>query len=665
MNFRFWRNAVKNDAAPGRVEPVAQDSKPGAMKISDMALLTTKGASIPPQVAYQLPSAAPGVVSQDAKMACDSAMDGNYTYAAQGVFAEGLGFLGYPYLSELTQRAEFRRPSEILAKHMTRKWIRLQCTGDEDKTDKLREIEAEMKRLRVQDMFQKATEQDGYFGRSQIYIDTGDSDDPDELRMPLAESAAKIQRTGIKALKVIEPIWTYPNAYNSNQPLKQDFFKPASWFVMGEQIHDSRLLTFVSRPVPDLLKPAYAFGGLSLSQIAKPYVDNWLRTRQSVSDLLHSFSTQGVKTNLTGILDGGGGEDMIRRAELFNQARDNRGLMLLDRDTEEFFNVAVPLGGLDHLQAQAQEHMAAVTGIPLIVLLGITPTGLNASSEGELQTFYSWIEAQQEALYTPLLSRLLNIIQLALYGEIDREIGFKYEPLWSLSEVELANARKVEADTDVELIGAGVINAQESRVRLASQEDGPYSGLDLSEELPEPPDPEDGSDDPSDDPDGQPPTRAEDADFNESKIKRAPDGKFGSGSGSTGSVVIVKGNELGDFGSMKELRQKALAYASEHIVGKQFTNEATGHDIQVARSGVKHTISNAGDELVRTIPAIPDLIRKGKLTASDAEKGGDPNIKAVETYEAPLEVDSKQHTAIMTVKVYQDGRRYYDHGLVK
>ncbi|MGF6605041.1 hypothetical protein P3T23_009802, partial [Paraburkholderia sp. GAS448] len=47
-----------------------------------------------------------------------------------------------------------------------------------------------------------------------------------------------------------------------------------------------------------MLKPAYAFGCLSLSQIAKPYVDNWLRTRQSVSDLLHSFSTMVLKTNL-------------------------------------------------------------------------------------------------------------------------------------------------------------------------------------------------------------------------------------------------------------------------------------------------------------------------------------------------------------------------------
>ncbi|WP_083973009.1 anti-CBASS protein Acb1 family protein [Caballeronia cordobensis] len=59
----------------------------------------------------------------------------------------------------------------------------------------------------------------------------------------------------------------------------------------------------------------------------------------------------------------------------------------------------------------------------------MTPSGLNATSEGELRTFYAWIEAQQEALFIAPLSRLLNVIQLSLFGEIDADIGFSYVPL--------------------------------------------------------------------------------------------------------------------------------------------------------------------------------------------------------------------------------------------
>jgi phage-related protein (TIGR01555 family) len=491
---RHARKAMQRHAQEARRE-AAQAQSAGAalagkagMRISDSALLTALGARPEASTPFQLPKIAPGVTPKGAKMANDSAMIDNYRWAIGASFSEGQQFLGYPYLSELTQRPEYRRPAEIMAEEMTRKWIKLQCTGDGDKTDVLAQIEAEMKRLNVQSIFREAAEQDGFFGRSQIYLDTGATDDPAELKMDLKVSDAKIGRGALRRLAVIEPIWTYPNDYNSSDPLKPDFFKPTNWFVMGKQVHASRLLTFVAREVPDLLKPAYAFGGLSLSQMAKPYVDNWLRTRQSVSDLLHSFSVQGVKTDLGTLLAGGGAESMLKRAQLFNDARDNRGLMLLDKDTEEFFNVSVPLSSLDKLQAQAQEHMSAVTGIPLIILLGITPSGLNASSEGELHAFFNWVHAQQERVFRPNLTRLLQIIQLSLFGVIDADIDFAFEPLHSIDETAQAAIRKSDAETDAIYIDKGVISPHESRTRLATEEDTLYPSLDLNEDppLPEP-----------------------------------------------------------------------------------------------------------------------------------------------------------------------------------
>ena len=457
---------------------------PQRMIVSDMAL--ANGAP-PTENPFHLPKPLKGVVPTGAKMAMDASAVLLYGDLMSSMYADGLAFPGYPTLAQMTQRAEYRRPSEILAKHMTRKWIRLQSKGDEDKTEKIGQIEDEFERLNVQGVFRRAAEMDGFFGRSQIYIDTGAKfDDSGEMRTPLALSPNKIGKGSLKRLKVIEPTWTYPNAYNSTNPLADDFYQPTTWFVLGTEIHASRLLTIIGRAVPDMLKPAYAFGGLSLSQMAKPYVDNWLRTRQSVSDLIHSFSVSGLKTNMGGALSGGTGGEVFNRVQLFNQYRDNRGMLVIDKDTEEFFNVSTPLSGLDHLQAQSQEHMAAAAGIPLSILLGITPSGLNASTEGEIRTFYDWIEAQQEGHLSAPVEYVLRVVQLSLFGEIDPDIGFKWEPLWTLDEAERATMRKTDADTDVVLINAGVISPEESRKRVAADEDSPYAGLDIND-LPEPP----------------------------------------------------------------------------------------------------------------------------------------------------------------------------------
>jgi uncharacterized protein len=230
-----------------------------------------------------------------------------------------------------------------------------------------------------------------------------------------------------------------PTTFNTTDPLRPDFYRPNAWNVMGQGVHDSRMLTFIGRPVPDILKPFYAYGGLSVVQMAKPYVDNWVRTRESVSDLLASFSQSGVKgIDMIDALASGNLDDLFNRIDVYNNLRDNRGFMALMGD-EEFFNVSTQLGTLDKLQAQAQEQMASVSGIPLVKLLGVTPSGLNASSDGEVRVFYDMIHAYQEKIFAQPLRKALDLVMLSEFGEIDESISFLFEPLWQMSDAEKAD----------------------------------------------------------------------------------------------------------------------------------------------------------------------------------------------------------------------------------
>ena len=165
------------------------------------------------------------------------------------------------------------------------------------------------------------------------------------------------------------------------------------------------------------------------------------------------------------------------RAQLFTETRDNRGLLLVDKGTEEYFQHDTPLSGLDKLQAQAQEQQSAVASIPLVKLLGITPSGLNASSDGEIRVFYDHIHASQEADWRDALTAVIEIIQLSEFGEIDPDITFDFEPLWEPDATELATQRKTDADTDAVLITAGVITQDEARNRLIDDPSTPYHSL--------------------------------------------------------------------------------------------------------------------------------------------------------------------------------------------
>lgn len=421
------------------------------------------------------------------KMAQDEGLSGLYgwagNYGGMAGMSEGLYFPGYPYLAELTQRPEYRRGSEIIAREMTRKWIKLTAKGEADKSKKLAALEDAMKLLKVQDLFRRAAEHDGFFGRAQIYLDTGASEDVEKI--PLIVNKATIGKGSLKRLVIVEPLWTYPTDYNSRDPLARDYYKPQSWYVMGRKVHASRFLTFVGRELPDILKPAYMFGGISLSQLGKPYVDNWIRTRQSVSDLVASFSQSGLKTNMMGALGGQPGTGVIDRVELLTNFRDNSNALVLDKESEEWFNVVTPLSTLDALQAQTQEHMSAVWGIPLIVFFGITPSGLNASTDGELEVWNTTVQSLQEHLFGPNLDVLLRIIQLSEFGEVGEDLTYTWESLGEVDQVKMAAVRKSDGDLAVSYISSGVLWPEEERVRLAGSEDSQYPGLDIAN-VPEP-----------------------------------------------------------------------------------------------------------------------------------------------------------------------------------
>ena len=436
---------------------------------------------------------------------------------SNSVGAEGLLFLGYPFLAVLAQRTEYRVASETIADDATRKWIDFDIVGDPeemekrkeedeedpdgkeerrenrlreaDKMDRVQELKDHQKAIGLRDAIYAVCRDDGFFGRAHLYLDfdvpldgTGDT----ELATPVGDgrdeiSKAKIKPGSFRGIRPVEAVWCYPTTYNAVNPLRFDWYNPQVWYVMGKEVHLSRLLTFIGHPVPDLLKPAYAFGGLSLSQLFKPYVDIWLRTRQSVGDLIHSFSVMVLKTDMQSLMQEQGGVPgggLISRVEMFNKFRDNNGTFLLNEATEDFANVSAPLGGLHELQAQSQEHMCSAIRVPLTKFTGIQPSGLSATSEGEMRAYYDTIAGYQNRFMRPNLQKIIYFEMLSLWGEIDEELMFEFEPLMEMTEKERAEIQKMEMERDQAAVDMGAISPAEVRGRIVDDPELPYGDLD-------------------------------------------------------------------------------------------------------------------------------------------------------------------------------------------
>lgn len=393
-----------------------------------------------------------------------------------GLSAFGLYFPGYPYLAELAQRSEFRQPVETTAKEMTRKWITFKSKSGGDKTAAIKQLEDDFEEFNIQGHFRKVTEHDGFYGMGNLFIDLKGAAGADHS-LPLTLDNKGIEVGALAGFKPIEPMWTTPLVWNSTDPTHPNFYKAVDWMVLGRKTSASRMLRFVSREVPDIIKPAYNFGGISLSQLVEPYVGRWLKTVDSVNRLINNFSILFLQTDMSTVLEGGGSADFLKRLKLFVQSRDNQGIFATDKEAEMLNQIAVPLSGLSELQAQAQEHMAAPTHLPLVVLTGITPAGLNASSDSEIEIFHDWNHSMQETLYTQNLKMVVEILQLNRTGKVDKDIVFDYVPLKELVGEAAARVRKMSSDAGIAYISAGVISPDEERERIANDTESGYNNL--------------------------------------------------------------------------------------------------------------------------------------------------------------------------------------------
>lgn len=450
------------------------------------------------------PKLPPGVVPKGKKAPVEIlAMDSNgygagYDYASSGYFGPSpqfVGFPGYPYLAMLSTRAEYRMFAQTYATQLTREWIVLQSTenaGESTKT-KITELTQDMTELGLKGVIAQMAEHDSYFGRGQLLHNLVGQVLSDPLilsdktipRMKAGESISNYY-----SISAVEAMWTTPNAYNAINPGAKDFYKPSSWWMLGTLVHASRLQTVITRPVADMLKPAFNFGGMSKSQLAEPYVDNWLRTRQSVSDLIYNFSITCLLTDMSQILQSGNddadyaaslADDLLKRMELMIAHRSNKGVLLLDKEREELAQVNTPLSGLDALQAQAQEQMCSVDHTPSTVLLGVAPTGFGNVAEGEIRVYNDWIAAQQNGPWTPPVETTIKILQMIRYGEIDPDIIVAWQPLYQMTPKELAEIRTADATTDAAYIDRQVISPMEVRDKLARNPESGYQGIDVSD----------------------------------------------------------------------------------------------------------------------------------------------------------------------------------------
>ena len=442
------------------------------------------------------PPATLGAPNEETVLAMDHAMEdrGIYTLLQHGFelgqYGAASNFLGYGALQNIAQNGLIRACIDTVADDMTRNWVEFQQEGEDDSEDgeaqeRLERLEKAVKRLDLQKVMHRAAAMTGYYGGCLLYLDTGASG-PD-LKLPLSlESWSREAKPGfLKAVRVVDPVNCFPGNYNSTDPLKEDYYVPQTWWVLGQEVHASRLIRVYANEPPLLFRPSYNFLGIPQAQILWDYVLHFQDNRDSVNRLMGKFSQLVFKTSMTDILTGGANDlsGLMARLQIMAQNRSNDGVIAVDKDAEDIVKVETPMSGVTDVVRQSLEIVAALNRTPAVKLLGISPSGFNATGESDIRNYYDHVLSQQEAVLRPALQRILEVLQVSLFGEVDRKLGFSFCSLSEGDETAKAMTQQRRINNLMALLDRDVISPEEARQILISDPDSGLDGLDP--ELPE------------------------------------------------------------------------------------------------------------------------------------------------------------------------------------
>jgi phage-related protein (TIGR01555 family) len=350
------------------------------------------------------------------------------------------------------------------------------------------DVEAKMEELGAVEAVTRALQYERAYGGAVILL--GADDGKGDLTRPLDEERIK----DITWLNVFSGgrdgeciAWTYyndprsakfgkPEVYQirnmvplSNGPVPGKGSRPQSLKEATFYVHESRLLVFPGTAVSNQQRVKAGGWGDSIfvriDEVLSQYSQTWGGVANLMAQLhIDVLKMSGLAVGLAADKSSRGSKTLANRANTINQTKGIARMLVIDAE-EEFQRETASLAGVNDTLREFAVRLAAAADMPVTLLMGTSPGGMNATGESDIRFFYDRIGARQKRFLLPILRRLYRLVMLAKEGPtegIEPDMwNIKFNPLRQLSELEQAELRKVVAETDQIYITQGVLSAEE------------------------------------------------------------------------------------------------------------------------------------------------------------------------------------------------------------
>lgn len=231
-------------------------------------------------------------------------------------------------------------------------------------------------------------------------------------------------------------------------------------------VHETRVVRFDGAPVDFLMRRRLL--GWTLSVLQAPYdtMRQFDMSFQSIANLMADLSQAVMKIDGLAQMISNDQKTLQTRMQMVDISRSSARMLFLDAEHETFERTVTPLTGVPETLEMQMLRLAAAAEMPVAILFGREPSGLNATGDADFRRFYDVIRGTQRADLEPKLRRIYSLICLAkdspTKGKLpDRGLEFIWHKLYEPTEKEQAEIRWLMAQADDKYVADGVLLPEE------------------------------------------------------------------------------------------------------------------------------------------------------------------------------------------------------------
>ncbi len=149
--------------------------------------------------------------------------------------------------------------------------------------------------------------------------------------------------------------------------------------------------------------------------------------------------------SVTGAGPSGG---ILKRIQFMDLMRSVSRAIVMDLDDEDFERKPTSFAGLPELSERQWVRVSAASDIPLPLMTGEYPSGLQSTGEGPFRVFYAYVQSLREQEYSPRVIQAARILlsqkdcPVKLTPDELRKLQVKWNPIWTPTEAELSVIKK-------------------------------------------------------------------------------------------------------------------------------------------------------------------------------------------------------------------------------